>query len=309
MTEGTRPNLPQLQPQVRNLVASSEPMRQLASQLDRAASGTGSVLILGEPGSGRTFAAQVLHQRSATAAAPFLTLALSEASPQHHRDLLFGRAALLDLGGTICLNDIEHLPPEVQAELAQKLSSTTTRVIAISGRPLEQWAGAGAFSVMLLGAFTERLRVPPLRDRQEDLPELVRGLLREVCTQARRSLLSPSHALIEALSRYDFPGNIDQLRAVLERALQRVGSEEELGTSALSAISEFQEPGAFTASLSYRDTRTHFEAGFEKAYVQWLLERHQDNISAAAREARMDRKHLYDLARKHGLRRPRGSED
>lgn len=306
MTEGTRPNLPQLQPQVRNLVASSEPMRQLASQLDRAASGTGSVLILGEPGSGRTFAAQVLHQRSANPAAPFLTLQLSEASPQHHRELLFGRAGFLDLGGTICLNDIECLPSEVQAELAQKLSSTATRVVAISGRPLEQWAGAGAFSVVLLGAFTERLRTPPLRDRQEDLPELVKGLLREVCTQARRSLLSPSHALIEALSRYDFPGNIDQLRAVLERALQRVGSEEELGTSSLS---EFQEPGAFTASLSYRDTRTHFEAGFEKAYVQWLLERHQDNISAAAREARMDRKHLYDLARKHGLRRPRGSED
>ncbi len=309
MTEGTRPNLPQLQPQVRNLVATSEPMRQLASQLERAASGNGSVLIFGEPGSGRTFVAQVLHQKSASAGSPFVSLHLSEASPQHHRELLFGRGGLLDLGGVICLHDIEHLPSEVQAELAQKLPSSASRVIAISGRPLEQWAGAGAFSVVLLGAFTERLRVPALRDRQDDLPELVRGLLREACTQARRSPLNPSQALIEALSRYDFPGNIDQLRAVLERALQRAGSEDELGTSALSAISEFHEPGAFTASLSYRDTRTHFEAGFEKAYVQWLLERHQGNISAAAREARMDRKHLYDLARKHGLRRPRGSED
>jgi DNA-binding NtrC family response regulator len=58
----------------------------------------------------------------------------------------------------------------------------------------------------------------------------------------------------------------------------------------------------FTPDRSYRDTRSHFEADFERRYVKWLLERHGGNISAAAREAKMDRKYLYDLAKKHGMR-------
>ncbi len=61
-------------------------------------------------------------------------------------------------------------------------------------------------------------------------------------------------------------------------------------------------PGSFDPSLSYGQTRSAFECDFERKYVSWLLERHHGNISAAAREARMDRKHLHDLAKKHGLR-------
>ena len=61
-------------------------------------------------------------------------------------------------------------------------------------------------------------------------------------------------------------------------------------------------PTEFDPALSYGQTRSAFEAEFERRYVSWLLERHHGNISAAAREARMDRKHLHDLAKKHGLR-------
>ena len=65
-------------------------------------------------------------------------------------------------------------------------------------------------------------------------------------------------------------------------------------------------PIGFDAAKSYRDIREQFESDFERRYVSWLLDRHAGNISAAAREAKMDRKHLYDLARKHGLRGDRG---
>ncbi len=65
---------------------------------------------------------------------------------------------------------------------------------------------------------------------------------------------------------------------------------------------------AFDPAKSYREIRAGFEADFERAYVKWLLDRHDGNISAAAREARMDRKYLYDLARKHGLRGPRSAD-
>ncbi len=66
-------------------------------------------------------------------------------------------------------------------------------------------------------------------------------------------------------------------------------------------------PAAFDPALSYGQTRSVFETELERRYVSWLLERHHGNISSAAREARMDRKHLHDLAKKHGLREPRGN--
>lgn len=73
--------------------------------------------------------------------------------------------------------------------------------------------------------------------------------------------------------------------------------------SRLSSVSATQSSSeAFDPSKSYGQTRAAFEADFEQRYVSWLLNRHSGNISAAAREARMDRKHLHDLAKKHGLR-------
>ncbi|MFO0678398.1 MAG: hypothetical protein U0169_17810 [Polyangiaceae bacterium] len=64
------------------------------------------------------------------------------------------------------------------------------------------------------------------------------------------------------------------------------------------------DPFVFEAGKSYRETRAKFDAEFERRYVKWLLLRHRGNVSAAAREAKMDRKHLYDLAKRHGLRGP-----
>lgn|GEM_PF-3484218 len=72
--------------------------------------------------------------------------------------------------------------------------------------------------------------------------------------------------------------------------------------NAASGVGMTSVPSDFDPALSYGQTRTAFESEFERRYVSWLLERHHGNISAAAREARMDRKHLHDLAKKHGLR-------
>jgi DNA-binding NtrC family response regulator len=75
--------------------------------------------------------------------------------------------------------------------------------------------------------------------------------------------------------------------------------------SRLSGVADrYSTVQEFDPSKSYGQTRTEFEAAFEQGYVAWLLARHSGNISAAAREARMDRKHLHDLAKKHGLRGP-----
>jgi DNA-binding NtrC family response regulator len=73
-------------------------------------------------------------------------------------------------------------------------------------------------------------------------------------------------------------------------------------TSGLDPVLDAILAGTFEPDRSYRDTRLHFETEFERRYVKWLLDRHRGNISAAAREAKMDRKYLYDLAKKHGMR-------
>lgn len=73
-------------------------------------------------------------------------------------------------------------------------------------------------------------------------------------------------------------------------------------TAGLDPVLDAILGAAFAPEQSYRDTRLHFETEFERRYVKWLLDRHRGNISAAAREAKMDRKYLYDLAKKHGMR-------
>lgn len=82
-------------------------------------------------------------------------------------------------------------------------------------------------------------------------------------------------------------------------------SVQEIRASGPSTGAPSNPFGDFDATKSYREVRAAFEAAFERAYVSWLLSRHDGNISAAAREAKMDRKYLYDLAREHGLRNPR----
>jgi DNA-binding NtrC family response regulator len=124
-----------------------------------------------------------------------------------------------------------------------------------------------------------------------------------------------SRETIAALSAHDWPGNVRELRNVLDRAIYMAtaGGEREVrlldlpvSASATGPSSAREATSEFSAAKSYREIRTDFEAEFERRYVSWLLDRHVGNISAAAREAKMDRKHLYDLARKHGLRGDRG---
>jgi DNA-binding NtrC family response regulator len=107
------------------------------------------------------------------------------------------------------------------------------------------------------------------------------------------------------LQAHDWPGNVRELRNVLERAiyLARAAGETEVKLVTLPGpVDRSSEIYTFQPGRSYRETRNRFESEFERRYVKWLLARHTGNISAAARDAQMDRKYLYDLAKKHGMR-------
>jgi DNA-binding NtrC family response regulator len=163
--------------------------------------------------------------------------------------------------------------------------------------------------------------VPPLRGRREDIPTLVANILRAAAhtghaAHAGRAPhgaaagqvepLTVSPETMQALMAHDWPGNVRELRNVLERAVymaQATGSRE-LGGIALPSGGGGASDAAFhfEPAKSYRETRAKYDAEFERRYVKWLLGRHAGNVSAAAREAKMDRKHLHDMAKKHGLR-------
>jgi DNA-binding NtrC family response regulator len=124
-----------------------------------------------------------------------------------------------------------------------------------------------------------------------------------------------SQATLDGLMAHDWPGNVRELRNVLDRALYMAAATEEAqlrlvdmpvaATAGVGAAATWQ----FDENQSYRETRSLFEHEFEQRYIRWLLDKHGGNVSAAARAAKMDRKHLHDLARRHGLRDKNGSNE
>ena len=156
-----------------------------------------------------------------------------------------------------------------------------------------------------------RLRVipvflPPLRARGEDVMLLVRKFIEERNPRARRRIERVAPATAKILTSYSWPGNVRELRNVLDRAIYiaTAAGDPKLKILDLPVLS--RAAGAsewdFKDGESYRETRARYEHEFEQRYVSWLLGKHGGNVSAAARAAKMDRKYLHDLARRHGLR-------
>ena len=153
--------------------------------------------------------------------------------------------------------------------------------------------------------------MPPLRARREDIPALVQHILK-----TNGGGVAVSDETMQGLVAHDWPGNVRELRNVLDRSLYlaRAAGQPELslvslptsgGATSVAASEAFQ----FEAGKTYRETRARYDAEFERRYVKWLLGRHSGNVSAAARDAKMDRKHLHDMAKKHGLRSGDQEED
>ena len=231
--------------------------------------------------------------------------------------------------GTLFLDEIGELPLELQPKLLRALEtrrirrvggtreiSLNIRIIAASNRNLMMEVERGKFRQDLYFRLAVvPIYLPSLRERRGDIPMLARHLLARICQDSypNEPVMEISHSALESLTAHDWPGNIRELRNVLERAAhlthatgQRVinaAAPVPMGGALVSAApSPVPQPVEFNAALSYREIRAQWESDFERRYVTWLLERHEGNVSAASREAGMDRKYLHKLAKKHGLR-------
>ena len=317
------------------LVGQCRAMQDVCKELGRIAARPVTVLIRGETGTGKELIARAIYQHSLRANAPFIAINCAAVPENLLESELFGhergaftgavaaRQGAFELadGGTLFLDEIGELPLDVQPKLLRVLETkefrrvggnktvkTNVRVIAATKRNLLREVQAGKFREDLYFRLAVvPITVPPLRARREDIPALVQHILK-----ASASNLTVADETMQGLVAHDWPGNVRELRNVLERTvyLARAAGVTELNVVSLPAASASTgDVFQFDPAKSYRETRAKFDAEFERRYVKWLLGRHGGNVSAAAREAKMDRKHLHDMAKKHGLRGPEHDDD
>ena len=234
-------------PSESNLIGESEEFKQVLDQVRRVAPTDCSVLIQGETGTGKELIAQAIHQESLRASGPFLKLncaaipaGLLESELFGHERGAFTGALTQRLGrlqvankGTLLLDEIGELPLELQPKLLralqerefERLGSSRTirvdvRIIAATNQHLEQMVSDRQFRADLyyrLNVFP--IVLPPLRDRQEDIPLLVRHLVQKYALRLNKPIAFIPDSIMNSLRGYAWPGNIRELQNVIERAV------------------------------------------------------------------------------------------
>jgi len=296
-------------------------MRTLLAKIDRAARSESAVLLIGESGTGKELIAQALHQRSARAHEPFVTVDCASHTPGLVASELFGheRGAFTGAdrrhlgaferaqGGTVFLDELGELPPALQATLLGVLErrrfrrvggseelEADLRVVAATHRDLKAEVNAGTFRLDLYYRLAVvRLEVPPLRARLDDLELLIEHFLRQAGDERPVSAVF-STADLEALRAHTWPGNVRELRNLVESTLA-MGERPAL-EGAAAPVDGLPGP-----ELAYKNARAQVLTRFELHYLKALLAQAEGNVSAAARHAKMDRSHLIELLQRHQL--------
>ena len=312
------------------LVGGDTRMRRLFTLLNDVAPSDATVLIEGETGTGKELIAEELHYHSRRATGPYIVFDCGAVPGDLIESELFGHVtgaftgAVADRkgafaeahGGTIFLDEIGELPLEMQPSLlraldkrmvrrvgASQYEKIDVRVIAATNRNLREEVATKAFREDLYFRLAViRLTVPPLRDRGHDIDRLIDHFI------AHFQRLLPGDKKLRItdqdrarLHRYSWPGNVRELRNIIERACVLAKGETLDLHDTVVAEADTAPPLNVRTDLPFKEAKGQLVEHFEREYIVDLLKRHRMNLSAASREARMDRKHLRELSRKYGL--------
>lgn len=312
------------------MVWSGETMRRVMAQIERVAASETRVCIYGETGTGKELVARTLHEKSQRANGPFVTLNCAAVPAELIESELFGHekgsftgAAQRHNGkfeqanrGTLFLDEIGDMPIAMQAKLlrvleegeverigADKPTKVDVRVVVATHRNLEELVDNGGFRRDLYHRVVVfPLTLPPLRDRCEDLPSLVDHFARQVSAQNGWKPVKFSPGAIEALSEYAWPGNIRELRNVVERLLLLAGSQVEADDVRMTLP-------ATKGSGKTREAREVLTDGplaqrvlaFERETVLAELQRHGRHVTQTAKSLGLERSHLYKKCQQLGI--------
>ncbi len=293
--------------------------------------GTGSrVLISGPAGSGKEVAARLLHQWSTRAERPFVVLAAARMAPERVEEELFGeeqggevvRTGLLEVadGGTLFIDEVADMPLNTQAKILRVLTDQSfqrvggtravkvdVRVVSATARDLAAEIAAGRFREDLYYRLNVvPVRIPALADRREDIPQLAEYFLARLAAERRVRTPTLSPEALAALQAYSWPGNVRQLRNVIERTLilaptDRVGHISlDMLPAELIAEPARLLPDQAARSIMGTPLREAREA-FEREYLKVQIRRFSGNISRTAAFIGMERSALHRKLKALGL--------
>ncbi|HEY6100048.1 MAG TPA: sigma-54 dependent transcriptional regulator, partial [Anaeromyxobacter sp.] len=319
------------------LVGSSGGMREVVRMVEAVAYSAATVLVTGESGTGKELVARALHARSPRKGHPFVALNCGALTETLLESELFGHVkgaftgaqrdqkGLFDAadGGTIFLDEIGDIPLSTQVRLLRVLQEgefkrvgaaesvkVDVRVIAATHRDLPKLVKGGRFREDLFYRLNViNVPLPALRDRVDDVPLLAHHFLRRYADRLGKKVRTVSPEAIELLSGYRWPGNVRELENAIERAVVLCRGDSVTAADLPPAVTGRTAPLVREAPasgdesawllLSYAAAKEQALRRFEKTYVESLMKACENNISAAARKAGMDRSNFKRVLRKY----------
>lgn len=325
------------------IIGSSQQLMQCLAKIDEAASMDVTAMIFGETGTGKELFAKAVHQRSCRAERPFVTLDCAALSPTLIGSQLFGHVRGAFTGadrsrdgvvaqahtGTLFMDEIGELPLEMQASFlrvletgryrpvgSQKERESDFRLVVATNKDLEEMARLGLFrSDLLYRLHGVTVTLPPLRERLEDLKPLALHYIEQTCAENGGCAKEISAEFWATIRAYPWPGNVRELKHALRRALAAAkdgpviysrhlptqlrikaaqqGLAQPVASGDSSATPTMER---FPLLKDYRDKA-------EREYVEMLLDRTGRNMKEAAEVAGVSRGYLYELLKKHEMKR------